>query len=106
MLRLRLYYQWSQATLEHRSGVDQTTISRMERGQHPGITIKRLGAVLDALGVGEVLFDHPALVSEQTPLEIMLYGDVWARATREANRRLAWPEASEAMPEASESRRG
>jgi transcriptional regulator with XRE-family HTH domain len=91
VLRLRLWYGWSQATLESRSGVDQTTISRLERGRHPGINIKVLSKVLDALNVGDVAFDHPPLVSEQTPLEIMLHGDIWARACREADRRLDWP---------------
>src|SRR4051812_17294411 len=32
VLRVRLYWGWSQRDLESRSGVDQTTISRLERG--------------------------------------------------------------------------
>ena len=91
VLRLRLWQGWSQATREHWSGVDQTTISRMERGRHSGINIKSVAKVLDALNVGDITFEHPRLVSEQTPLEIMLYGDHWARAGREADRRLDWP---------------
>ena len=92
VLRLRLWRQLSQKTLEERSGVDQTTISRLERGRHPGINMKVLVRVLDALNVGEIAFEHPELVTEQTPLEVMLHGDFWARACREADRRLDWPE--------------
>jgi hypothetical protein len=54
------------------------------------MSIRRLGAVMDALRVGEVTFDKPPTVP-QTDLEIMLYGDPWQRATREADRRLRWP---------------
>jgi transcriptional regulator with XRE-family HTH domain len=90
-MQLRLYHGWSQATLEHRSHVDQTTISRLERGQQRGLSIRRLAAILDALHVGDVVFDRPNLISEPTNLELMLFGDRWARAPREADRRLDWP---------------
>lgn len=76
--------------LERSSGVDQTTISRLERGVQRGLSIRRLAAILDALQVGEVIFDKPPTVP-QTDLEIMLYGDPWQRAIREADRRLGWP---------------
>jgi transcriptional regulator with XRE-family HTH domain len=75
------------AGLEARSGVDQTTISRLERGTQRGLSIRRLAAILDALKVGDVVFDRPPTV-RQTDLEIMLYGDRWARAVAEADRRL------------------
>jgi transcriptional regulator with XRE-family HTH domain len=94
ILRLRLFWGWSQAELERRSGVDQTTISRLERGLQRGLSIRRLAAILDALRVGEVMFDRPATIP-QTDLEIMLYGDPWKRAMAEADRRLRWPQLSE-----------
>jgi transcriptional regulator with XRE-family HTH domain len=74
VLRLRLYWGWSQQTLEARSRVDQTTISRLERGTQRGLSIRRLAAILDALHVGEVVSDRLPTVP-QTDLEIMLYGD-------------------------------
>jgi transcriptional regulator with XRE-family HTH domain len=91
VLRLRLYLGWSQATLEAKSGVDQTTISRLERGLQTGLSIRRLAAVLDALHVGDVLFEQPRLAAPPTDLELMLRGDRWARAVREADLRLDWP---------------
>ena len=91
VLRLRLYYGWSQATLEDRSKVDQTTISRLERGAQRGLSIVRLAAILHVLRVGEIDFDPPRLITPQTDLEIMLSGDWWLAAVREADRRLDWP---------------
>jgi transcriptional regulator with XRE-family HTH domain len=90
VLRLRLYRGWSQMDLERGSGVDQTTISRLERGVHRGLSIWRLAAILDALHVGEVVFDKPPSMP-QTALELMLYGDRWQRAIDVADRRLNWP---------------
>ena len=69
--------------------VDQTTISRLERGVQRGLSIRRLAAILDALKVGDVIFDRPPSVP-QTELEIMPYGDHWLRAVAEADRRLRW----------------
>jgi ribosome-binding protein aMBF1 (putative translation factor) len=50
----------SQGQLERMSGVDQTTISRLERGRLPGISLSRLAAILGtlalALGGRDVLF--------------------------------------------------
>jgi len=91
VLRLRLYHGWSQRDLEHKSRVDQTTICRLERGKQRGLSIRRLAAILDALHVGEIVFDRPQLIVPQTDLEIMLFGDRWARAGKEADRRLGWP---------------
>ena len=71
ILRMRLFWGWSQADLEHRSGVDQTTISRVERGVQRGLSLGRLAKILDALRVGDVLFEKPPTVP-QTNLEIML----------------------------------
>ena len=56
VLRLRLYRGWRQIDLERRSGVDQTTISRLERGRRRGLSLRRLATILDALGVGEIQF--------------------------------------------------
>ena len=47
VLQLRLAYGWSQSEVEHRSGVDQTTISRLERGRQPGLSIQALVAILE-----------------------------------------------------------
>ncbi len=91
VLRLRLYHGWSQRDLEHKSRVDQTTICRLERGKQRGLSIRRLAAILDALHVGEIVFDQPQLIVPQTDLEIMLFGDRWAHACKEADRRLGWP---------------
>ncbi len=41
----------TQAQLERMSGVDQTTISRLERGRLPGITLGRLAAIVGALAL-------------------------------------------------------
>jgi len=92
VLRLRLYLGWTQRQLEAASGVDQSTISRLERGVHLGISTRRLALLLDALHVGEILFDRPP-TAPQTAVERMIYGDPWARAGAEADRRLAWPNA-------------
>ena len=41
----------TQGQLERMSGVDQTTISRLERGRLPGISLGRLAAILGALAL-------------------------------------------------------
>ncbi len=41
---------WSQRELERRSGVDQTTISRLERGLAPGLRLEAFASILLALG--------------------------------------------------------
>jgi transcriptional regulator with XRE-family HTH domain len=87
-LRLRLYRGWKQRDVERATGIDQTTISRLERGQHPGLSIGRLGAVLDAHRVGELTFE-PRAEAPPTDLERMLLGDPWRRAGQIAERRLA-----------------
>ena len=45
----RLQAQLSQAQLERRSGLDQTAISRLERGRLGGLRLHRLAAVFAAL---------------------------------------------------------
>jgi transcriptional regulator with XRE-family HTH domain len=87
-LRLRLFLRWTQRDLEIRSGVDQTTISRFERGRQQGMSIQCLAAILEALKPGRVEFLPPP-GPPPTPLELMLYGDHWRRAGEEADRRLA-----------------
>lgn len=90
ILRLRLFYGWSQAGLGRRARLSQGTISRLERGVQRGLCIRRLAAVMEALHVQEVTFQRPPTVP-QTPLEIMLFGDRWQRALDAADRRLGWP---------------
>lgn len=90
ILRLRLYWGWSQAELGRRAKLSQSTISRLERGVQRGISTGRLAQVMEALRVGEVTFDRPPTVP-QTNLEIMLRGDPWQKAGLEADRRLGWP---------------
>jgi transcriptional regulator with XRE-family HTH domain len=86
--RLRLYWGWSQQHLEYRCSVDQTTLSRLERGLQPGLSIRRLFAILRALRVGEVQFLPRTPIVPPTPLELMLHGDPWKRAMSEADRRV------------------
>jgi transcriptional regulator with XRE-family HTH domain len=50
---------WSQAELARRSGVDQSTISRLESQQSGGIDFRTLERLANALGVNAaVLIDH------------------------------------------------
>ena len=65
VLRMRLYYGWSQAELARRAGASQATISRIERGVHRGLSIGRLAAVLDALHVADVIFERPPTLRRQ-----------------------------------------
>lgn len=90
LLRLRLYWGWSQAEVGRRAKLSQSTISRLERGVQLGISIGRLAAVMKALRVSDVVFDRPP-TEPLTNLEIMLGGDSWLRAGEEADRRLRWP---------------
>ena len=53
-LRLRLFLGWTQRDVEIRSAVDQTTISRFERGRQPGMSIMCLAAILEALRAGRI----------------------------------------------------
>ena len=99
VLQLRLFMRWTQTDLERASGVDQTTISRLERGIQTGLSTGRLAAILDALRVSDVTFDHVPTVP-QTPLELMIYGDHWKRAAAEADRRLGWPQEIAPAPRA------
>ena len=88
ILRLRLYWGWSQAELGRRSGLDQTTISRLERGRQEGLAIRRFFAILRALQVGEIVMLPRPPAAPMTSLELMLSGDPWKRAINEADRRL------------------
>lgn len=92
-LQLRIFRNRTQRDVEAASGVDQTTISRFERAQEGGLSIQRLAAMLAALGVGGIDFKPPP-GPPPTALELMLYGDRWRRAGKEADRRLARPRRS------------
>jgi hypothetical protein len=54
MLQLRLFRGWTQREVELGSGVDQTTICRIERGRQGGLSIQALAAILEALKVGRI----------------------------------------------------
>jgi transcriptional regulator with XRE-family HTH domain len=90
LLRLRLYWGWTQAEVGRRAKLSQSTISRLERGVQRGISMGRLAAVMKALRVSDVTFDRPP-TPPQTRLELMLRGDPWKRAVIEADRRLDCP---------------
>jgi ribosome-binding protein aMBF1 (putative translation factor) len=47
--RARLGLGWSQRGLESRSGVDQTTISRLENGRLVNFSLQRLASLIQAL---------------------------------------------------------
>ena len=49
LLRARYEKGWTQMQLEHASGVDQTTISRLENGRLTSISILKLAAIALAL---------------------------------------------------------
>lgn len=87
VLRLRLYRGWSQAMLERVSGVDQTLISRFERGKVPGLAMRRLYAMLKALRTEEITFG-PGERLPQSSWEDAMYGDLWERAGRVAEARV------------------
>lgn len=58
----RLRARISQRRLEDATGVDQTTISRLERGIAPGLRLERLGQIVEALGGDIALCPHVAPV--------------------------------------------
>jgi transcriptional regulator with XRE-family HTH domain len=87
VLRLRLYRGWSQVMLERVSGVDQTLISRFERGKVPGLAMRRLYAILTALRAEEITFGPGPLMAPQSSWEDAMYGDLWERAGRIAEAR-------------------
>ncbi len=88
ILRLRLVRGWSQRDLEHASGVDQSTICRLETARRSNVGSKRLCAILKALGVGDVVFLSRPPAAPPTALDVMLHGDPWKRAIEEADRRV------------------
>jgi transcriptional regulator with XRE-family HTH domain len=89
ILRARLYFGWSQQELGRRSRLSQSTISRLERGVQRGLSIRRLYSVLRALRIAEVDLIPRKPAAPPTPLELMLYGDQWAKAVAAADERLS-----------------
>ena len=87
VLRLRLFWGWSQRELQRRSGVHQSQISRLESGGKHGLSTRRLFAILRALRVGEIAFLPPVPSVPPTQLDVMLWGDPWERAGRAADGR-------------------
>jgi transcriptional regulator with XRE-family HTH domain len=53
---LRLYHGLTQQQLEEISGLDQTVISRLERGRRVHVRMSRLLALLGAMGVCRITF--------------------------------------------------
>jgi transcriptional regulator with XRE-family HTH domain len=88
LLRLRLYLGWSQRDLERSSGVDQSTLSRLETAHAANVGSARICRILDALQVGDVVFLPRLSAIEPTALELMLRGDPWKRAIAAADRRV------------------
>jgi transcriptional regulator with XRE-family HTH domain len=88
LLRLRLYIGWSQRDVERSSGVDQSTLCRLETGKAANVGSARICAILRALRVGDVVFLPRLPTVEPTALELMLRGDPWKRAVEEAERRV------------------
>ena len=88
LLRLRLLVGWSQMDVERKSGVDQSTLSRLETGTAANVGSARICRILQALAVGDVVFLPRFPTVEPTALELMLRGDPWKRAVAEADRRV------------------
>ena len=88
LLRLRLYLGWSQRDVERASGVDQSTLSRLETGNAANVGSARICAVLRAIKAGDVVILPQLGNVEPTALERMLRGDPWKRAVAEADRRV------------------
>ena len=58
--RARLGNGWSQRRLERASGIDQTTISRLENGRLASLRLVRIAALMQALsGTWQVFPDEP-----------------------------------------------
>jgi transcriptional regulator with XRE-family HTH domain len=88
ILRLRLYFGWSQRELSRRARLHQSTISRVERGKQAGLSLKRLFAICRALRVVDVDLVTRKPSVPPTELELMLRGDRWARAVVAADRKV------------------
>ena len=88
ILRLRLYRGWSQRQLGRVSKVDQSIISRLERGKAPGLAVRRVYALLRALRAEEITFGPGLGRVPQSSWEDAMYGDMWERAGRLAEARL------------------
>lgn len=53
---MRLVKGWSQSELGRRSGVGQSTISRIERGETAGVSLGVLEKLAQALGIDDPAF--------------------------------------------------
>ena len=87
ILRLRLYRGWTQRDLQRSCGVHQSQISRLETGRSPGLSMRRVYAILRALHADTIDFLPAKPAIPPTALERMLWGDQWERAGRVAERR-------------------
>jgi transcriptional regulator with XRE-family HTH domain len=57
--RARLGNGWSQRRLERASGVDQTTISRLENGRLASLRLVRIAALMQAVGGTWQIVEEP-----------------------------------------------
>jgi transcriptional regulator with XRE-family HTH domain len=87
ILRLRLYRSWTQRDLQRTCGVHQSQISRLESGKSPGLSMRRVYAILRALHADCIDFLPAKPAVPPTALELLLWGDQWERAGRAAERR-------------------
>jgi transcriptional regulator with XRE-family HTH domain len=87
ILRLRLYRGWTQRDLQRSCGVHQSQISRLETGRSPGLSMRGVYAILRALHADTIDFLPAKPAIPPTAIELMLWGDLWERAGRAAERR-------------------
>src|SRR5215207_4244046 len=70
LLRARLGANLTQALLEELSGVDQTTISRLENGRLAGLRLRKVAALVAALNGFPIVDDRPIATLQSRKEEI------------------------------------
>jgi transcriptional regulator with XRE-family HTH domain len=77
----RLARGWDQTTLARQARVPPATISRLERGMHPGITLVSARKIAQALGLGLDYLADTFGGSEEAPAAVaMLAGETTTAA--------------------------
>lgn len=84
ILRARLFRGLTQLELEERSGLDQTVISRLERGRFVNVRLTRLLALLAALEVEDVMLLPGRSPGVASSVDDMLDQGRWAEANARA----------------------